>query len=206
MASLDSRLQAGAAVQDLPESARSTRAQLAQQRVEVSGADEEARQLRLVAPFSGWLVDVAHDALPGSVVSRQEPLGRVIDPSFWLAEVFVNEDDVKRLQPGAEVKAYVKGVAMERLQGQVEGVDPVPLEQLPTEMLADRFGGPLLTTDDANALKPRRALYRVRVRLEGAPRMQQARLASFVVQAERISLADSLWRGAMSALVLQASF
>lgn len=206
IASLDSRLLAGAAVQELPESARSTRAQLAQQRVEVSGADEEARQLRLVAPFSGLLVDVAHDALPGSMVSRQEPLGRVIDPSFWLAEVFVDEDDVQRLQPGAQVKAYVQGVAMERLRGQVEGIDAVPVEQLPTEMLADRFGGPLLTTDDANALKPRRALYRVRVRLEGAPRMQQARLASFVVQGERISLADSLWRGAMSALVLQASF
>lgn len=206
MVSLDSRLQASVAVQDMPESARSTRAQLAQQRVEVSGADAEAHQLRLLAPFAGLLVDVAVDAVPGTVVSRQELLGRVIDPSFWSAEVFVDEDEVKRLRTGAQIKAYVKGVGYEMLQGRVDAIDTVPVDQLPNEMLADRFGGPLLTTDDANPLKPRRALYRVRVRLEGAPRMQQARLASFVLQAGRISLADSLWRGAMSALVLQASF
>lgn len=206
MVSLDSRLLASAAVQDLPESARSTRAQLAQQQLEVTGADVEARQLRLLAPFAGLLVDVAQDALPGSVVSRQEPLGRVIDPSFWLAEVFVDEDDVKRLRHGAQVKAHLKGLALETLPGTLESIDTVPVEQLPTEMLADRFGGPLLTSDDASGLKPRRNLYRVRVRLDGAPRMQQARLAGFVIHAKRISLADSLWRGAMSALVLQANF
>ena len=206
MTTLDSRMQAGAAVQDLPESARSMRAQLAQQQVEVVGADMEARQLKLLAPFTGWLVDVAHDAWPGSVVSRQEPLARVIDPSFWLAEVFVNEDDVRRLQTGASVKAYLRGMAADMLPGRVEAIDSVPVEQLPAEMLADRFGGPLLTSEDAQVLKPRRALYRVRVRLEGAPRMPQARLASFVLQAGRTSLADKLWRGAVSALVLQASF
>lgn len=207
MDTLGSRLQAAAAgAQDNPESARSTRAQLLQQQVEVQGADAEARQLQLLAPFAGQLVDVAQDALPGGMVSRQELLGRVIDPSSWLAEVFVNEDDVKRLRPGAAVKAYLQGVSSQKLQGQVEGVDTVPVEQLPAEMLADRFGGPLLTAEDPSALKPRRALYRVRVRIEGAPQMQQARLASFVIEADAISLADSLWRGAMSAVVLQASF
>ncbi len=132
---LDSRLLAVAAAQDLPESARSTRAQLAQQQVEVAGASAEARQLQLLAPFAGEVVDVAVDAVPGAVVSRQEPLGRVIDPSFWLAEIFVDEDGVKRLQLGAAVTAHVRGLAMETLRGRVEAIDTVPLDQLPAEML-----------------------------------------------------------------------
>lgn len=207
MDTLGSRLLAGAAgTQEVPESARSTRAQIQQQQLEVQAADVEARQLQLLAPFAGQLVDVANDALPGGMVSRQELLGRVIDPASWVAEVFINEDDVKRLQPGARVKAWLRGVGIEKLQGQVESVDTVPVEQLPTEMLADRYGGPLLTAEDPNTLKPRRALYRVRVRIDGAPQMRQARLASFVIEASPISLADSLWRGAMSALVLQTSF
>jgi len=206
MSSLDNRLLAAAASQELPESARSTRAQLTQQQMEMAGADAETRQLQIMAPFSGYVVDVAVDGSPGAMVSRQEVLGRLIDPGFWIAEVFVDEDGLKRLQIGAGVKAYLQGVSTERLKGRVDEIDAVPLEQIPAEMLADRYGGPLLTTDDPNMLKPRRALYRVRIQLDDAPHMQQARLARFVVEAERQSIANSLWRGAMSALVLQASF
>lgn len=203
---LDRRLQASTAAQDLPDSTLSTRAQLAQQRLEIEGADVEARQLHLLAPFPGLLVDTDPEAAPGAVLSRQALLGRVIDPGFWLAEVFVDEDDVRRLQPGARVRAYLHGVSMDSLNGTVQGMDTVPLEQLPTEMLAARHGGPVLTTDDPATLKPRRALYRVRVSLHGAPRMQQARLAAFVLQARPVSLADRLWRGLLSALMLQTNF
>ena len=70
-----------------------------QQWTEVMGADAESRQLQLAAPFAGFVVDVARDVAPGQVVARQEVLARVIDPSRWIAEVYVDEDDVKRLTP-----------------------------------------------------------------------------------------------------------
>jgi putative peptide zinc metalloprotease protein len=219
MGSLSSRLSAGAAAQadgagkigtspgdPLAESARSTRAQLAQQQVEVRGADVEAVQLQLRAPFRGTVVDVAYDSMGGAMVARQELLARVVDTSHWIAEVFVSEDDVRRLKVGAPFKAWLQGVAPERLTGVVESIDTVPVEQLPAEMLAARFGGRLATTDDLNVLKPRRSLYRVRCSIEGAPGMHQARLASFVIDGERTSIADSLWRGTMTALMLQAGF
>jgi len=67
---LDSRL-AAAVVSDgsVADSVRSTRAQLAQQRQEAQGAGVEAKQLHLTSPFTGVLVDVAQDAVPGFVVS-----------------------------------------------------------------------------------------------------------------------------------------
>jgi putative peptide zinc metalloprotease protein len=206
MQALDNRLLSSIAAQDLPDSAGSNRAQLVQQQVEVRGAHNEAHQLLMTAPFAGLLVDVALDATPGSMVSRHEPLARLINTQNWVAEVFLDEDDAKRLQPSAQVLAYLLGGSMQKLAGTVASVDTVPVEQLPTEMLAARYGGPLLTTDDPNELKPRRPLYRVRVALSEAPRMQQARLATFVIQAERVSLADALWRGALGALLLQGSF
>ena len=207
MDALGSRLQAGQTpAAKNTESQRSTREQLQQQRVEVSGADAEAHQLHLVAPFAGALVDVARDVASGLVLARQEVLARVIDPGSWIAEIFVDEDDIQRVRQGANVKAYVHSLDGEVLRGQVTEIDAVPVEQLPSDMLAARHGGKLLTTDDPGTLKPRRSLYRLRVALQVAPAMQQARLAAFVIDGQRISLADSLWRGLLSTLMLQANF
>ena len=76
------------------------------------GADAESRQLQLAAPFAGFVVDVARDLVPGQVVARHEVLARVIDPSRWIAEVYVDEDDVKRIRIGARARAYLHGVHM----------------------------------------------------------------------------------------------
>ena len=204
---LGSRLQAGQSVAGKnTESARSTREQLQQQQVEVSGADAEASQLRLAAPFAGVVVDLARDVAAGLTLARQEVLARVIDPAVWLAEVFVDEDDIRRVRLGAAVKAYVHSLEGEVMRGRVIEIDAVPVEQLPAEMLAARHGGKLLTTDEPNTLKPRRSLYRLRLTLDAPPAMQQARLAAFVIDGERVSFADSLWRGLISTLMLQASF
>jgi putative peptide zinc metalloprotease protein len=188
------------------ESVRSTREQLLQQWTEVMGADAESRQLQLAAPFAGFVVDVARDLAPGQVVARQEVLARVIDPSRWIAEVYVDEDDVKRLRIGARVRAYLHGVQMEVIDGQVDEIDTVPVDQLPSEMLAARSGGLLMTTDDPNALKPRHTLYRVRVAMQRGPATEQARLAGFNIEGERVSILGRIVRGAVSTLVLQASF
>ena len=82
----------------------------------------------------------------------------------------------------------------------------MPVDQLPADMLAARYGGLFITTDDPNALKPRQTLYRVRVALLQAPMAGQARLSGFNIEADRVSLLGRVVRGAFSALVLQASF
>lgn len=207
ISALDSRLQGGPVPgKKDAESARSTRQQRQQQQVEVSGAGAEADQLHLTAPFDGSVVDMALDVGRGQVLGRREVLARVIDPSTWLAEVFVNEDDIRRVELGAKVKAYVHGLDDEALDGRVIEIDAVPIEDLPVDMLAARYGGKLVTTDDPERLKPRRSLYRLRVALKGTPGMQQARLAAFAIDGERMSFADTLWRGLVSSLVLQVNF
>jgi putative peptide zinc metalloprotease protein len=206
--SLDSRLQALAAQTDpasAVESARSARSQRRQQTAEVQAADEEARQLELTAPFAGRLVDVERDAIRGTVVPRSAPLARVVDTSSWVAEVFVDEEQVRRVQVGSTVRAYLHGIDAEVMSGAVAEVDPVPVERLPHEMLAVQHGGRLVTTDDGS-LQPRRPLYRVRVALQGAPLTSQARLASFAIRAQPVSMLDVLWRSVASAMLLQGSF
>lgn len=51
-----------------------------------------------------------------------------------------------------------------------------------------------------------RLVYRVRCRVDGAPPATQSRLAAFVIEGERVSFADSLWRATLGALLLQAVF
>jgi putative peptide zinc metalloprotease protein len=203
---LDHRLLAATGSDQLMESVRSTREQIAQQWTELEGAGSESRQLRMTSPFPGFVVDVAKDLMIGSVVARQDVLARVINPDHWIAEVLVDEDAVKRIFIGAEVRAYMHGVHMEIIDGHVDEIDTVPVDQLPTEMLAARYGGYFITTDDPNQLKPRHALYRVRVLMQHGPKTQQARLASFNIHGQRTSLIDRMARGVMSALVLQTSF
>lgn len=203
---IDSRLMAATGSEQLMESVRSTREQLLQQWTEIMGADAETRQLQLVSPFAGFVVDVARDLVPGQVVARQEVLARVIDPSRWIAEVYLDEDDVRRIHIGARVKAYLHGVQMQVIDGKVDEIDTVPVDQLPSEMLAARFGGTLITTDDPNQLKPRQTLYRVRVAMQHGPATEQARLAGFNIEGDRVSVLGRIVRGALSALVLQASF
>ena len=203
---LDSRLLATTGAEQLMESVRSTREQLTQQWTEILGADAETSQLQVTTPFGGRVVDVARDLIPGQVVARQELVARLIDPHHWLAEAYVDEDDVKRIRLGARVRTYVHGAHMEVIDGNVDAIDTVPLDQLPAEMLAARYGGWLVTTDDPNALKPRQTLYRVRVVLQHRPQADQARLAAFNIEGERVSLLGRLVRGIVSAMVLQASF
>jgi len=203
---LDSRLIAATGAEQLMESVRSTREQLSQQWTEVKGADVESRQLQLSSPFAGMVVDVSRELASGQTIGRQDMLARVIDPSLWIAEVFVDEDDVKRLRIGTVVRAYLHGAQQEMIKGLVDEIDTVPVDQLPTEMLAARHGGFVLTTDDTNQLKPRQTLYRVRVALERSPQSQQARLAGFNLEGDRVSLIGRLFRGAVSTVVLQFNF
>jgi putative peptide zinc metalloprotease protein len=203
---LDSRLIAATGAEQLMESVRSTREQLSQQWTEVKGADVESRQLQLSSPFAGKVVDVSPELAAGQTIGRQDVLARVIDPSQWIAEVFVDEDDVKRLRIGTVVRAYLHGAQQEMIKGLVDEIDTVPVDQLPTEMLAARHGGFVLTTDDINQLKPRQTLYRVRVALERSPQTQQARLAGFNLEGDSVSLIGRFFRGALSTVVLQANF
>ncbi len=85
-------------------------------------------------------------------------------------------------------------------------IDSAPLTHLPAEMLADRFGGPLLTVEEGQQLKPRQPLYRVRLSLQQNPRTEQVRLAGFSIEGERASVLGRIQRSALGALMLQASF
>lgn len=82
--------------------------------------------------------------LAKQVLARQELLARVIDPSRWIAEVYVAEDDVKRIRIGARVRTYLHGVHMEAIDGQVDEIDTVPVDKLPFRMLAAHYGGLLV--------------------------------------------------------------
>lgn len=148
----------------------------------------------------------AYDLAPGVVVARQELLARVVDPSQWVAEAYVDEEDVRRLRVGAKARVYLQGLSTEVMDATVQQIDSAPLTHLPAEMLADRFGGPLLTVEEGQQLKPRQPLYRVRLSLQQNPRTEQVRLAGFSIEGERASVLGRIQRSALGALMLQASF
>ncbi|MDR2187261.1 MAG: HlyD family efflux transporter periplasmic adaptor subunit [Azonexus sp.] len=131
----------------------------------------EGARLTLTAPFAGKLVDVDPNIGVGAWVSPRQPVASLIGPGPWLAEAFVTQNELSRLQPGVTARYYPVNQPGAAWAATVVSIEQTRLSWLPHPMLAASHGGPMPTlADSAHApLQPRDSLYRVRLTLAGEP-------------------------------------
>ncbi len=79
-------------------------------------------------------------------------------------------------------------------------------QALPHPILAAARGGPIVTVGEERALIPRDALYRVLVRLDGAPVEQTMQLGLARIEARPKSLIADGWRGLVALVVRESGF
>lgn len=150
------------------------RATLSQQKrlydVQVQGGRIEAERLHIRAPFTGVLTDIDPTLARGSWVSPQVPLAVLVDPTAWVAEVYVRQAELSGLRIGEKVLFYPEGDALNPLAGVVTKVDAERMHHLPHVMLERPQSRLVAATLESNGqLVPRDVCYRVHVRLEGGP-------------------------------------
>lgn len=146
---------------------------------------DEASRLILKAPFDGVLVDVDPELAPGLWVTPRQSLGVVVDPTQWVAEAFVSQRDVTRLEVGDAVAFFPEFAgASAPWQGKVCQIDATRTATLPHAMLSSQHGGPISVLADASGLQPRDALYRVRVCLNATPGSLRVLRGTAVLEAQ----------------------
>lgn len=138
--------------------------------IRAHGRRIEAERLLLKAPSSGIVTDVDPTLDAGAWVSSRDLLAVLVDPAIWVAEVYVNQQDLARVKTGTRALFYHENDALFPLHGTVLKIDSERVHQLPLAMLAQQgVGGISANLESNGTLVPREVVYRVHVRLDTAP-------------------------------------
>lgn len=180
--------------------------QFARELAEATAQAAESERLTVKAPIAGVLLDVDPALAEGTWVRPTQPLGIVIDPAAWVADVYVSERDLDRIRIGNRGRFFPRGDELAPISGTVEEIDAARTMSLPTPALAAAHGGAISTTTDAERLIPKAALYRVRLKLDRPPPRASATLGSATIDGEARSLLLEALRHTAAVLIRESGF
>jgi putative peptide zinc metalloprotease protein len=180
--------------------------QFARELAEATAQMAERERLAIRAPITGVLLDVDPALAEGTWVRPTQPLGIVIDPAAWVADVYVSERDLDRIRVGSRGRFFPRGDELAPISGTVEEIDATRTVSLPTPALAAAHGGPIATSGDAERPSPKAALYRVRLKLDRPPARAIATLGSGVIDGEPRSFLWEALRYTAAVLIRESGF
>ena len=179
---------------------------------EAKASVDELDRLTLRAPFDGELHDVDHGLAPGVWVKPREPLAMLIDPSRWVVDAYVAEQDLNRVRVGQAARIRLLAGPQTWVDGRIDAIDVSRTTILPSAMLDATHGGPIATVNDTahpGAEKSpvvRDALFRVRVALDAPLATRQSAPVRVRIEGEKESVLASVFRRMASILVRESGF
>jgi putative peptide zinc metalloprotease protein len=184
------------------------REQLLSTQGELDGLMAEYEKLNRKAPFAGTVIDVDPDLFLGEWVSKSSALVAIVDGNNWVVDCYVAEDDLRRIDKGnwARFVAEAPGVGAVGLT--VVSIDRDATRVLAEGALASVYGGEVLVREQNNKLIPERAVYRVRLKVDGTT----AKLSTGYIRGRVVILAwpksmlGDFVRGGLSTLVREFGF
>jgi len=182
---------------------QATMQRLQEQLAESHAIEEEAARLQLTAEFSGQWRDVDPLLRAGTWINTHTPLGILVDPSSWIVDAYVDQQQIGRIAIGARATFWPQrwGAA---LDATVIEMDSARSQELRYSMLDARHGGTIATQLRERFSLPTQSLYRVRLKLDRPPVQTRELRGTVHIQAERSSwLWDVIRNGA--ALVIRES-
>jgi putative peptide zinc metalloprotease protein len=138
--------------------------ELAREQDALLGLDRRKDRLILRAPIAGQVADLNPEMHVGRWLSGAEILAHIVTPGRYDIQAYVSEDDIWRIEadararfvPDDPVQASHAAKLVERATSASQALDQ--------PILASTNGGPIaVNADAAKSLKPREALYRVRL-------------------------------------------
>lgn len=178
---------------------------LRQEQAEALSATQEVERLELVAPFSGTLTDLDPLVHAGVWVNTRQELGMLVSGRTWYAEAFVDQDGLQHVRIGDPARVYVPD-SFEPLLARVVEIDSARTVTLPNPMLDAAHGGSIRVSTANDKHEVEHALYRVRMRLESAPRSQRSESAKIVIEGGRYSLGAHWLRALAGVIIRQSGF
>ena len=184
------------------------KAQLASNQQSLAGLRKEQERLNPRAVFSGVIADVEPDLFVGEWVSKGLPLVTLIDDQRWVVDCYVEEADLKRLGRGNWGRFIPDGPGLTGVGLSVLSIDKDATRILTEGALSSLAGGELMVRPQEKKLIPERAVYRVRLRVDGwMPGASEGYLRGrVVIAAWPKSVLGDFVRGALATLVREAGF
>lgn len=136
---------------------------------ELVGLNKELMRLRPIAPFEGVITDAEPDLQIGEWLPKAFPVVTLIDDKSWIVDCYVDEADLKRLEPGRLGRFVSEGQALSGVWLEVIRIDRDATRILTEGSLASVSGGEVLVRSKENKLIPERSIYRVRLKVRGDP-------------------------------------
>ena len=143
--------------------------QLISAKNELSSLMKEYEKLNRKAPFSGVIADVDPDLFLGEWVPKSFALVTLINDKEWVVDCYVEEADLRRLDMGNWGRFIPDAPGLGGLGLSVISIDRDATRLLTEGALSSIAGGEILVRQQNNKLIPERAIYRVRLKVDGNP-------------------------------------
>lgn len=141
--------------------------QLAESRADLQAAQEETRQLALVAAHDGTVRDIPFDEVAGRWMNPKQLMMRIVGNDARVVEAFVSESQVGAVRAGQRVRFYPGVAGRSVMSGTITAVDTAANTQLPRALLASTFGGDIAVgTTRGRELRAHEAVYRVLIGMD----------------------------------------
>jgi putative peptide zinc metalloprotease protein len=175
---------------------------------ELKGLVAEKYRLNAIAPFSGSIVDVDPDLFVGEWVPKGMQLVTLIDDAHWVVDCYIEEADLNRIDVGNWGKFIPESPGLTALGLSVISIDRDASKTLIDGALASTAGGQILVRQQGNRVIPERAIYRVRLRVDGHPnKLSTGYLrGSVTIFGWPKSVLGDVLRGGLATFVREAGF
>lgn len=156
---------------------------------------DQQRELKILAPFSGIVMDLATDVAPGDWVAQDERLLTVIDGEHSLVKGYVEEGDLGRIVVGSEGVFYASDPDVPPLPGRILRVDQSPTRYLQEPYLASLYGGMLPVREQADGkLVVEGSVYRADLSLDHGFAVGRIRHGVMIVKTQPENGVFQSWR------------
>ena len=136
---------------------------------ELDGLFKESEKLNRKAPFAGVIADVDPDLFLGEWVPKSFALVTLINDKEWVVDCYVEEADLRRLDMGNWGRFIPDAPGLMGLGLSVISIEKDATRLLTEGSLSSVAGGEILVRQQNNKLIPERAIYRVRLKVDGHP-------------------------------------
>lgn len=143
--------------------------QLISAKNELDGLLKEYDNLHRKAPFPGVIADVDPDLFLGEWVPKSFSLVTLISDKDWIVDCYVEEGDLRRLDIGNWGRFIPDAPGLKGLGLSVISIEKDATRLLTEGSLSSLAGGEILVRPQNNKLIPERAIYRVRLKVNGHP-------------------------------------
>jgi putative peptide zinc metalloprotease protein len=141
----------------------------------------------------------------GSWVHPKQSMGTLIDPSSWVADIWVEEADVARLHVGDSADVRVLRSVLHKYPGRVALIEASRASFLPHAMLDAQNGGPIPTLPGDKHM-PAAGLYKVRVALQDNPELRQMMLGQAIIRTAPEALLPGFLNRVLAVIVRESGF